>query len=75
MKKIAIIPLTLILAACSSDKNEPASVVMANPASVYCQKVGGALEIVKNETGESVFCTLPTGERVEEWTLYRRDNK
>lgn len=75
MKKIAIIPLTVILAACSSTKNEPDSVGIANPASVYCQKVGGTLDIVKDQAGEVGFCTLPNGARIEEWELYRRDNK
>lgn len=48
---------------------------MRNPASVYCvEDKGGQLEIVRLPSGGEVgICTLPDGEIVEEWTLYRRD--
>ena len=48
---------------------------MANPASVYCEKIGGKLEIVDSLAGQIGNCTLPSGEIVEEWTLYRRDHQ
>ncbi|HGN2348801.1 TPA: DUF333 domain-containing protein [Proteus mirabilis] len=48
---------------------------MANPASVYCGEIGGKLEIVNTDKGQVGYCTLPSGERIEEWTLYRRDHK
>ena len=46
------------------------------PASVWCMEKGGRLEIVKDKDGnESGLCVLPSGERVDEWTLFRRDHK
>ena len=49
---------------------------MPNPASVWCIEKGGRLEIVKDKDGnESGVCVLPSGERVDEWTLFRRDHK
>ncbi|CAM3941666.1 DUF333 domain-containing protein [Bordetella tumulicola] len=62
----------VMLAGCAS-QNEP-SVGMANPASVYCGKVGGQLEIQQTPSGEIGICVLPSGERIEEWTLFRRDH-
>ncbi|WP_435529732.1 putative hemolysin [Paramixta manurensis] len=68
---IAIATLT----ACATKPEEPKRVGMANPASVYCEKIGGKLDTVKETNGEVGYCTLPSGERIEEWALYRRDNK
>ncbi|MGK3126407.1 DUF333 domain-containing protein [Candidatus Pantoea formicae] len=48
---------------------------MGNPASVYCLKMGGSLDIVRGLNGEDGYCTLPSGERIEEWSLYRRKHK
>ena len=47
------------------------ALAMPNPASAYCYKVGGTLEIVKGEKGEVGMCKLPGGVTVEEWALYR----
>lgn len=44
---------------------------IANPASVNCIELGGTLEIVDSPTGQTGWCTLPDGRRVEEWELYR----
>ena len=45
---------------------------IANPASVYCTKSGGALEIKKDASGgEAGYCTLVNGTICEEWALYR----
>ncbi len=48
------------------------AVGMPNPASAYCLSQGGALEIVDEADGQVGYCTLPGGERVEEWELFRR---
>ncbi len=50
------------------------NVEIANPASEYCVKKGGKIEIVKEESGEKGMCHLPDGTIVEEWELFRRDN-
>lgn len=47
---------------------------MANPASEYCISKGGTLEMKRNADGEYALCHLPSGEVMEEWTLFRRDH-
>ncbi|MGK7246036.1 putative hemolysin [Buttiauxella agrestis] len=47
---------------------------MPNPASVYCQAKGGELRTVKTDLGERGDCLLPSGERMDQWELYRRDH-
>lgn len=75
MQKLIIIAVVALVASCAEHSNEPVSIGMANPASVYCEKIGGKLEIVKESGGEVGYCTLPSGERIEKWTLFRRDNQ
>lgn len=76
-----MIPLLAItmLSACAAPAPTPPeapSVGLANPASQYCIKLGGKLEIVKQANGGEVgMCHLPDGTTIEEWALYRRDNK
>ncbi|KRG66429.1 hypothetical protein ABB27_13695 [Stenotrophomonas terrae] len=77
---IAVLPLVGTLAACAP-KNDaktevvPSRVGIANPASEYCVKKGGKLEIRKNsEGGEYGICHLADGTQIEEWELFRRDN-
>ncbi|WP_338491321.1 DUF333 domain-containing protein [Erwinia aphidicola] len=74
MTRLIFLALPAILSACSAKQEPRNQVSLANPASVYCQKVGGSLEIVKESSGEVGYCTLPSGERIDEWALYRRDN-
>lgn len=76
MKSVIVILAVASLSACAAkeEKKQPLP-DMANPASVFCDKMGGTLSIVKESPGEVGYCTLPSGERIEEWTLYRRDNK
>ncbi|HEI8867327.1 DUF333 domain-containing protein [Serratia sp. AKBS12] len=47
---------------------------MANPADVYCSKIGGTLNAKQNAQGQYSTCTLPSGEELESWTLFRRDH-
>ncbi|AVE16903.1 DUF333 domain-containing protein [Pantoea vagans] len=76
MKKITLLAVTtLLLTACVSHNDRQYAVGMANPASVHCEKMGGKLDIVKGTDGDSGYCNLPSGERIEEWALYRRDNQ
>jgi putative hemolysin len=69
----SILALSL-LNGCSSKKEPAAPVGVANPASTYCAKKGGKIEIVKDESGEKGMCHLPDGSVMEEWELFRRDN-
>lgn len=56
---------------------EPASetqIGIANPASVYCEKIGGKLEI-RTDPDDSQYgmCLFPDGTECEEWALYRNE--
>ncbi len=52
----------------------PASVGMANPASVNCGKIGGNVEIKKDAQGnEYGMCTFANGTSCEEWALFRNE--
>jgi len=48
---------------------------LANPASVYCEKQGGTLEIKSDEKGQYGMCHLPDGTDCEEWAFYRGECK
>ena len=77
---IAALSLSGLIGACApkNDAKTEASqqrVGMANPASEYCVKKGGKVEIKKNsEGGEYGICHLADGTQIEEWELFRRDN-
>lgn len=78
MRMLVLAVMAIVLTACAPGREAApprAAAQMANPASVYCQQLGGKLEIVKGKDGgESGYCTLPSGERIEEWALFRRDH-
>ena len=46
---------------------------LPNPASAFCIKSGGKLEIRTGPTGEYGVCRLPDGREIEEWTYYREN--
>ncbi len=73
MQKLGIIALLAILGGCASatDSQQPQQVGMANPASVYCQQVGGKLSIENTPAGQVGMCSLPDGDKVEEWELFK----
>nr|WP_196053738.1 DUF333 domain-containing protein [Providencia rettgeri] len=64
-----------IISGCVSNETEmeSKSVGIANPASVYCEQIGGTVEIENTADGQVGYCILPSGERVEEWALYRQN--
>ncbi len=48
---------------------------IANPASEYCEELGGTVELITaSDGGQSGQCRLPDGRVVDEWTLYRSDH-
>lgn len=77
MKKSLMLLAVVALTGCS---HQPAQqkrlplIGMPNPASVYCIQQSGKLERIKTTEGETSYCLLPSGERIEEWTLFRRDH-
>jgi putative hemolysin len=53
--------------------NQP-NVEIANPASVYCQKMGYKLEIRTNfNGGQYGVCIFPDGKECEEWAFFRSE--
>lgn len=78
MKHLALLLSTAALAACSADKagQESPAVGTANPASEFCVKQGGKLEMKKDKDGgEYALCHLPDGTVVEEWSYFRQHNQ
>lgn len=66
---------SVVLVGCVSyQKNEP-MIGMANPASVYCEKIGGQSLIKKEDSGDIGYCRLQDGTVTEEWKLYHARNK
>jgi putative hemolysin len=56
----------------SDDSSSRARTNVANPASVYCEQVGGRLEIRTDpEGGQYGMCLFSDGSECEEWALYR----
>lgn len=57
-----------IAAGCGSDDTkQPAQ--LPNPASVFCESRGGAVDL---STG---ICTLPDGTAIDEWEYFRRESQ
>ena len=44
---------------------------LANPASVFCAKLGGKTTDIGTYDGEVGYCTLPNGDSIDEWDLFR----
>ena len=65
---------SVLMSACSTvhtDKLPENQLGLANPASVYCVKLGGKSIIKNEEAGQTGYCQLPNGSVKEEWSLYR----
>ena len=81
----AVVPAALIITGCcptGPGATDPCYVAplhpwlpsMPNPASVYCERVGGSLRIEADAEGNQYgICTLPDGTEWEEWDLYCRE--
>lgn len=76
IKKLLITSSLLViftLGACSNTHHKAQSmkkIGMANPASVYCEKLGGKSTIKKEQDGDVGYCQLADGQVIEEWKLY-----
>ncbi|OEZ02526.1 hypothetical protein BIY45_01300 [Stenotrophomonas sp. BIIR7] len=65
------------VAGCSSQEQEARrkAVAIPNPASEYCEKLGGNVMIQESRQGDQRgVCHMKDGTRVDEWELFRRDN-
>ena len=65
----------VLLAACNTTPQTSSTapvpkVGIANPASEFCVKQGGSLEIKKEPTGEVGYCKM-NGQVIEEWEYFR----
>ncbi|XXY52790.1 DUF333 domain-containing protein [Sorangium sp. So ce269] len=47
------------------------ALAIPNPASVFCEEVGGRSIIASEPGGDVGICRLSDGSIVEEWTLFR----
>lgn len=60
------------LALCLGTLLPHAAMAMANPAAVFCGKMGGHTVSAKLADGSEIgLCYLPGNKIVEEWTLFR----
>ena len=73
---LSILVCIIILTACSVPR--PAATVIetpvgiANPASVYCEKQGGKLEMRQDDSGGTFgMCVFSDGSTCEEWAYFR----
>ena len=74
MRCLPALLATPIVAGCIATPVPDDTTTMANPASVYCESVGGEVEIQSEADGEVGYCRLPDGRVFEEWALYRANN-
>ena len=79
-RTITIAAIALLLTGCgttsapepSASTSSPAGI--ANPASEYCESLGGTVVIKDTEAGQVGICNLPDGRSIDEWDLYRADH-
>lgn len=63
---------SVVVALCLGTISPHAALAMANPASVFCGKMGGHTVNAKLADGSEIgLCYLPGDKIVEEWTLFR----
>lgn len=65
---------TLQLSACTPHSAEPQRLTMRNPASEWCVQRGGKQVQEASSNGSTLYCLLPSGEKVEQWALFHRDH-
>lgn len=75
MKKIPLPVALLALSACASADAPAQRIGMANPASVHCVHQGGRVEVRDEKDGQVGYCHLPDGRVIEEWALFRANQK
>ncbi|MFZ2193091.1 MAG: DUF333 domain-containing protein [Candidatus Moraniibacteriota bacterium] len=63
-------------ALCPGENDSAKPLSMANPASVFCEKNGGKLEIRTDENGgQAGYCIFSDGSECEEWQYQRGECK
>ncbi|ARD17125.1 DUF333 domain-containing protein [Edwardsiella piscicida] len=71
---LALLGVIAVAGCTVKDIKTPPAIGMANPAARYCVEQGGILTSATAEQGQFSYCTLPSGERIEAWALYRRSH-
>ncbi len=72
MKSPMIAALVLTLAACTMPQPVAPTISLPNPASAYCVKQGGRLDLRRDPQGNvSGVCVFPNGNECDEWALFR----
>lgn len=74
LTRSGVILAGLLLTACSQQDAKPPRLNMHNPAADWCLQSGGKTSRLETDAGTTGYCTLPSGERIEEWALYHRDH-
>ena len=68
MKALPLLALAA-LAACGQARLD-----MPNPASRFCQDLGGQSQMRATPQGQQGFCLMPDGRLIDEWDLWRSRN-
>lgn len=68
MKLLAAFAMLNLLSACSS-----APAQTENAAEHYCHERGGSVTFEKQLFGETGYCLLPDGTKVERWRFYLKN--
>ncbi|WP_437753138.1 DUF333 domain-containing protein [Sorangium sp. So ce1389] len=69
--KLSIAPGLGLMVLVASMTGAGPALAIPNPASVFCEEVGGSSIIASEAGGDVGICRLSDGSIVEEWTLFR----
>lgn len=65
---------TLQMSACTPHSAESPRLTMRNPASEWCAQRGGQQVEEASSNGNTLYCLLPSGEKIEQWALFHREH-
>lgn len=77
LKTITVCSLLLTIqqiSACAPHRAEPQRLTMRNPASEWCVQRGGKQVQDTSSNDSTLYCLLPSGEKIEQWALFHRDH-
>ena len=55
---------------CGGGSDDGLGIGLANPAALYCERLGYEYKTVESEDGQLGVCVLPDGEQVDAWAFY-----
>ncbi|WP_341666502.1 putative hemolysin [Alcaligenes sp. SDU_A2] len=62
---------SMLLAACASSDQRSKTLSQVNPASAFCQRMGGQSVLHQGPRGAYGTCLMQDGSETEEWAFYR----